>query len=75
MNIHLFTQLNDLPSYSHASWLSIAESEAKKKKKSCKARVLLYTQLQGKTLNDKMLQKRRKKIPLKSQCHKNRDKF
>lgn len=45
------------------------------KKKSCKARVLLYTQLQGKTLNDKMLQKRRKKIPLKSQCHKNRDKF
>ena len=47
----------------------------KKKKKSCKARVLLYTQLQGKTLNDKMLQKRRKKIPLKSQCHKNRDKF
>lgn len=46
-----------------------------KKKKSCKARVLLYTQLQGKTLNDKMLQKRRRKIPLKSQCHKNRDKF
>lgn len=45
------------------------------KKKSCKARVPLYTQLQGKTLNDKMLQKRRKKIPLKSQCHKNRDKF
>lgn len=47
----------------------------KKKKKSCKARVLLYTQLQGKTLNEKMLQKRRRKIPLKSQCHKNRDKF
>lgn len=46
-----------------------------KKKKRYKARVLLYTELQGKTLNDKMLQKRRKKIPLKSQCHKNRDKF
>lgn len=46
------------------------------KKKSRKARILvLYTQFQGNTLNDKMLQKERKKISLKSQCHKNRDRF
>lgn len=55
-------------------FVSIAESEANEE--SCNAKIfLLYTQFRGETVTDKMLLKERKKVPLKPQCHKNRDRF